>query len=105
MTMTTGCAALHPRLPAFAPSEQSENAHRPASPRRFRVFPFSVFSNLPPSVMKDTNNAGRTAAANLAGQLERLPDDEARALFRTLTPTQSAEVIAELETADAARLL
>jgi magnesium transporter len=58
--------------------------------------------------MNDTTNGGRNieeTAATLASQLERLPEHEARALFRRLTPAQCAEVIAELDTADAAPLL
>ena len=57
--------------------------------------------------MHDTENGARSRppAAALAEQLERAPEDAARETFRQLTATQAAAVIAELETADAAKLL
>jgi len=58
--------------------------------------------------MNDTSKAARDIqfqAATVADQLERLPADEARARFAQLTPTQTAAVVAELETANAAHFL
>jgi len=58
--------------------------------------------------MNDTNKAARDIpfqAASVADQLERLPEDEARALFAQLTPAQAAAVVAELEIANAAHFL
>ncbi len=50
-------------------------------------------------------DAPKLEPAALADQLERLPIDEARELFVGLTVDQSAAVVTELESADAASLL
>jgi magnesium transporter len=58
--------------------------------------------------MNDTSKAAgkiQVPAADLADQLERLPEDEARELFHQLTPAQAAAVVAELEASDAANLI
>ncbi len=51
------------------------------------------------------HNAPTLEVAALADQLERLPIEEARKLFRRFTADQCAAVVAELEIVDAANLL
>ncbi len=66
---------------------------------------------LEPATFEDMNDTGRGAqaieapAGALAEQLERLPKDEGRELFRQLAPADAAAVITELETTDAVEFL